>query len=166
MISVGMSVALCQGVEVVMKWLVLLAVLGSVVVSTEAEAQSLFPDRRAEIELLRNEMAMTQEAQLDFRRDQTVPNRLIRVGAPMLALGVGALAVDMGMLMASMSGQTLSREGFIGLAAGGMAFVVGGLVSMLVGRHMRRRSERNFLARQLHLRDELRHSRRALRGGY
>lgn len=149
-----------------MKWLVLLAVVGSVGFETTAEAQTLFPDRAAEIQMLRSEITLLQEAQLDFRRDQTVPNRLIRVGAPVFAMGIGALALDAAYLMLSISGQTISREAFIGLAAGGMAFAVGGLVSMLVGRALRRRSERTFVARHMHLRDEVRHSRRALRGGY
>lgn len=149
-----------------MKWWILLVVLGSMGFETVAEAQTLFPDRAAEIQLLRNEIVLNHEAQLDFRRDQTVPNRLIRIGAPVFAMGVGALAVDAMYVMLSMSGQMITREAFIGLAAGGMAFAVGGLVSMLVGRALRRRSERTFVARHLHLRDEVRHSRRALRAGY
>ena len=148
-----------------MRWLVILAVLGSMGVST-VEAQSLFPDRRAEIQELRMELAMNDQARLDYRRDQVVPNRLIRTGAPILALGLGALAYDALAVMLSMNGQMISRAGFLGLAAGGMALAVSGLVTMLIGRGLRRRSEQPFLAQHILLTDQLRHSRRALRGGY
>ena len=157
----GTVLAMCQCVEVAMRWLV--GVLLSLVVfsvGSKAEAQQFFPDPQAQALQIRDQLAMNEDARREFRRDQLLPNRMIRVGAPIFALGVGALAADAMMVFLGLSGVQSTPAQLGGIFAAGITMAVTGLVMMLRGRRLRVRSEQSFDTRYLMLRDQLREARR------